>query len=100
MTRFNPKLSCIACAMVAILGTATTVDRADAQARRQSPSQVLGNGISISTGNAAGGTSVRASISARANRLQTSENSNRVRGYREYSNRFGDRGFLVEVYRY
>lgn len=71
-----------------------------AQTNRQPGSQVLGNGISVSTGSASGGTVTRASMSATANRLQTSETRNRLRGYREYSNRFGDRGFLIEVARY
>ena len=87
-------------AMVVSFGTAATLNPASAQTRRQSPSQVLGNGISISTGNAAGGTSVRASMSVSADRLPTSGNSNRVRGHRDYSNRFGDRGFVVEVMRF
>ncbi|MEM9568924.1 MAG: hypothetical protein AAF974_11515 [Cyanobacteria bacterium P01_E01_bin.34] len=100
MARFNSILNVAVFAIVVTLGVAVTFDRANAQARRQPPSQVLGNGISISTGNAAGGTSVRASMSTTANRLQTSGNGNRIRGYRDYSNRFGDRGFLVEVYRY
>ena len=109
MTRFNQglsrgsiarSLSIGAIAMAIAFGTAATFDRASAQTRRQSPSQVLGNGISISTGNAAGGTSVRASMSASANRLQTSGGGSRIRGHRDYSNRFGDRGFLVEVVRF
>ncbi|MEM9535886.1 MAG: hypothetical protein AAGA40_09495 [Cyanobacteria bacterium P01_E01_bin.45] len=100
MARFNSILNVAVFAMVATFGVTVTFNSANAQTRRQPPSQVLGNGISISTGNAAGGTSVRASMSAAANRLQTSERGNRVRGYRDYSNRFGDRGFLVEVYRY
>ncbi|MGK7911030.1 MAG: hypothetical protein AB4050_06020 [Synechococcus sp.] len=100
MARFKPIQSVVTIAVVVALGTGATFDSAAAQTRRQASSQALGNGMSISTGNAAGGTSIRASMSATASRLRTSESSNRVRGYREYSNRFGDRGFLVEVHRY
>ena len=99
MTRLNWVLSIGAIATLATFGPAT-IGTAVAQTARQPASQVLGNGISVSTGTAAGGISTRASMSATANRVRTSESGNRVRGYRDYSNRFGDRGFLVEVARF